>query len=415
MIEVSNLSKLFRIHHEKRDTIFGSIKNIIQPLRYEELWALRDISFKVNKGEFIGVIGENGSGKTTLLKLIANVLSPTKGYVKTFGKVTPFLELGLGFHDDLTGRENVYLYSRIMGLSKEEIDERIDNIIRFSGLRRFIDAKLNTYSSGMKVRLAFSTAVQTDSDIILVDEVLAVGDLNFQQKCYSVFRRFKKNQKTVLYVSHDMNSIKRFCDKAILLKKGRQVMFDYPECVINEYISSVTRKNKLIKARNVEFRFKDNSPDFERIKNLKKIINVKWGTKEIEIIKVELFNKNNKKNVTFVSGDPLRIRIHYKKNKNIKKPIFGIGIFYEDGKYCFGTNTQIEDYKINELKQQGYIDVYIKKLAMWEGDFYLSVSVHNNKQYHYDWHNKRYKFKIINFNNYNQGLLNLDCEWKLPE
>jgi len=411
MIEVKNLSKVFRLPSDKRDTIFESIKNIRNPIKYTDLWALRNINFKVKKGEFLGIIGENGSGKTTLLKIIAKVLNPTKGYVKTSGRVVPFLELGLGFHDDLTGRENVYLYSQIMGLNRKEVDQKIDGIIKFSGLKRFIDSNLKTYSSGMKVRLAFSTAIQTDPDILLVDEVLAVGDMEFQQKCFDVFEKFKNDKKTVLYVSHDINSVKKFCDRAILLNKGRQIIIDEPGYVVDKYIYSVIRG----KDKKIEFRTKDNEPDFGRIEDLKKAVNIRWGTREIEITKVELFDKFNKKNNVFVSGDPMKIRMYYKKNKDVENPIFGVGIFHEDGSHCFGTNTDVEKYKIKKIKNIGYIDFNIKKLSMWGGNFYLNVMVHDDKHYHYDWHNKMYMFKVIKLNNYDQGLFNLDCKWKISK
>lgn len=431
MIETKNLGKLFKIPSERRDSLFESMKGLIKSIRYEDVWALRNINFEVKKGEFIGVIGENGSGKTTLLKIIANVLSPTEGYVKTTGRIVPFLELGLGFHDDFTGRENVYLYSQIMGLGKEEIEKRLGFIIKFSGLNKFIDAKLSTYSSGMKVRLAFSTAIQTDPDIFLIDEVLAVGDMKFQQKCFKVFKKFKKEKKTVIFVSHDMGSIKEFCDKVILLKKGKMMMFDEPEYVVAKYISSnIIKEKRLKKAPRLEFR-KDKKPDFSRIEDLKKMTNVTWGTKEIEITKVELFDRFDKKNTVFISGEPLKIRIHYRRNKDIKNPVFGLGIFYKDecyldkkdcfnkkpcfsGKYCFGTNTQLDNYKINEIKKNGHVDCHIKRLNMWEGDFYLNITVHNNKYYHYDWHNKRYEFKVKKLNKkHDQGLFNLECNWEV--
>ncbi|MBI2667498.1 ABC transporter ATP-binding protein [Candidatus Woesearchaeota archaeon] len=412
MIEVKNLSKSFRIQNEKTDTLFDVIKNIRMSKNYTNIWALKNINFNVKRGEFIGIIGENGSGKTTLLKIIAKVLNPTKGYVKTEGRIVPFLELGLGFHDELTGRENVYLYSQIMGLDKKEVNEKIEDIIRFSGIKNFIDAKLNTYSSGMKVRLAFSTAIQTNPDIILVDEVLAVGDMKFQQKCFDIFRKFKEDKKTVLYVSHDMSSIKKFCDRVILLNKGRQIIIDEPEYVTDKYFYSMIRDNE---KNRIEFRTEANKPDFRRIEDLKKTVNIRWGTKEIEITKVELFNKFNKKSNMFVSGDPLKIRIHYKKNEEIKNPVFGIGIFYENGKHCFGTNTQVEKYKINKINERGYIDFFIRKIIMWEGNFYLNVMVHDDKHYHYDWHNKTYMFKVVKLNNYDQGLFNLNCKWKISK
>lgn len=237
MIEVNKLGKLYRIPYERREpTFFEEIKGFFYPPKYRSMWALRDINFKVNRGEFIGIIGDNGSGKTTLLKIIANVLLPTEGCVKSTGRIVPFLELGLGFHEDLTGRENVYLYSLIMGLNKREIDGKVEDIVRFSGLERFFDARLSTYSSGMKIRLAFSTAIQSNPDILLVDEVLSVGDVKFQEKCFKIFRKFKEDQKTILFVSHDLNAVRKFCNKVLWLNKGKQVILGDPDYVINKYL-----------------------------------------------------------------------------------------------------------------------------------------------------------------------------------
>lgn len=419
MIEVKNLGKSFRISYGKTPpTILYGIKNIFNSNGNDEFWALRNLNFHVPKGEFFGVIGENGSGKTTLLKLIAKILNPTKGSIITQGKIVPFLELGLGFHDELSGSENVMMYGQILGLSKSEIKWKMDELVEFSGLEQFIDAKLNTYSSGMKLRLAFSTAIQTDPDILLVDEVLAVGDLKFQRKCFDVFQEFKDRKKTILFVSHDLDMIKKFCDRTMLLQRGEQVALDSPEYIIDKYFYSTLQESifphkKSLVGKRVEFRKKNNMPDFERIEDLKRVVGVRWGTREIEITSVEMLDKFNKNTSIFATGDSLKIRIHYQKHRNIKNPIFGIGIFYRDGRHCFGTNTEVEGYSIPHLNDGGYIDCIITKLGMWEGDFYLNVMVHDENHYHYDWHNKMYMFKVIKANNHDQGLYNLGCTWNL--
>lgn len=240
-IEIQNLWKKFIIPHEKKNTIFETITGIFQKSDYEELLALKDINFSVKKGEFIGIIGENGSGKTTLLNIIANILRPTKGSVKVNGRITSFLELGVGFQPDLTAKENIYLYGAIMGLTDKEIDEKIDEIFEFSGLKKFEDTKLKNFSSGMYVRLAFSTAIQTEPDILLVDEVLAVGDMEFQQKCFDKFNEFKKAGITILFVTHDLGSVRRFCDKTLLLNHGEQVAFGNTNEIIDEYIHGIRR------------------------------------------------------------------------------------------------------------------------------------------------------------------------------
>lgn len=219
-IRVTHLTKTFRIPHERISTLRGAFVNIFHRKTYEELRALDDVSFDVQKGEFFGVIGRNGSGKSTLLKLLAGIYQPNQGKIHVDGMISPFLELGIGFHPELTGRQNIYLNATVLGLSKKEIDKKFDEIVAFSELKRFMDQKLKNYSSGMQVRLAFSVSIHANRDILLMDEVLAVGDTNFQQKCLQEFRRYKKLGKTVILVSHDISTIQEYCDRALLLRNG---------------------------------------------------------------------------------------------------------------------------------------------------------------------------------------------------
>lgn len=238
-IIVKNLWKTFRLPHEKKNTIFEYIKGIFDgEFSYEEFIALKDIDFTVKRGESIGIIGDNGSGKSTLLKIIANILRPNRGYVKVNGKITSFLELGVGFQPDLSAKENIYLYGAIMGLSDKEIDTKIEEIFKFSELKKFENAKLKNLSSGMQVRLAFATAIQTDPEILLLDEVLAVGDIGFQYKCLNIFQQYIKEKKTILFVSHDLDVINRFCNKVLFLKHGEQIAFGNAKDVIDKYISN---------------------------------------------------------------------------------------------------------------------------------------------------------------------------------
>jgi lipopolysaccharide transport system ATP-binding protein len=221
MIILEQVNKMFRLPHDKKWTLRQRFVGILQKKTYEDFYALRDINLKVNQGEFLGIIGKNGSGKSTLLKLIAKVLEPTSGKITVNGNVAPFLELGIGFQGDLTVRDNIFLYGALLGLSRDEICNKYDWIIVFSGLERFVDAKLKNLSSGMQVRLGFSITVSVESPILLVDEVLAVGDIDFQQKCYDSFKSFKKDGKTIVFVSHDLNAIEQFCDRVILLENGQ--------------------------------------------------------------------------------------------------------------------------------------------------------------------------------------------------
>jgi lipopolysaccharide transport system ATP-binding protein len=239
-IIVSHLWKVFRLPHEKRNTLFELLTGTLKDRTYEEFVALKNINFTVKKGEAVGIIGANGSGKSTLLKIITNILRADRGSVEINGKITPFLELGVGFQPDLTVKENVYLYGTVMGLRDGKID--LDEILNFSGLQQFRAAKLKNLSSGMQVRLAFATAVQTDPDILLLDEVLAVGDIEFQQKCLDIFQRYIKNKKTIVFVSHDLETIRRFCSKALLLSRGEQIAFGDTNDIVDRYIYNNIKK-----------------------------------------------------------------------------------------------------------------------------------------------------------------------------
>lgn len=244
-IIIDNVSKHFKIPHEKKKTVFENIVGIFKGKNgYEEFWALRDVSFTVKRGDTIGIIGENGSGKSTLLKIIAGVLYPDSGKVRVNGNIAPFLELGVGFQSELTARDNIYLYGAIMGISRKEITKKYDEIFEFSELKKFENMKLRNFSSGMYMRLAFSTAVYTNPDIFLIDEVLAVGDEAFQKKCFEKFDEFKKDGKTIILVSHALSSIRRICKNAILLNEGKMVSEGESEKVINDYHKLLENKQK---------------------------------------------------------------------------------------------------------------------------------------------------------------------------
>ena len=235
-INVKNVSKKFRLYHEKRTTLYESIiGSVNRKPHYETLQVFDDVSFNVKKGETFGIVGRNGSGKTTLLRLLSKIYQPDSGYVETNGTVVPVLALGLGFHPDLTAITNIYQNSILLGISKNHIKEKIDDIIKFAELEKFADTKLKNFSSGMQMRLAFATAVQVDPAVLLLDEVIAVGDLNFQKKCLDVMLDFKKRGKSIVLVSHDSASVKELCDRAMFLKDGSIEIIGNPDDVINSY------------------------------------------------------------------------------------------------------------------------------------------------------------------------------------
>ena len=234
-IQVDHVSKTFRIPHEKVDSVRGAFVGAFRRRTYEEFTALDDVSFSVKKGEFFGIIGRNGSGKSTLLKILAGIYRPDHGAITVNGRISPFLELGIGFNMELSGRDNVYLNATVLGLTKKEIDAKFDQIVTFAELERFIDQKLKNYSSGMQVRLAFAVSIFANRDILLMDEVLAVGDTRFQKKCLTKFTKYKESNRTVILVSHDLDSIGRYCDRVAILDQSKLIDTGMPDQMIKKY------------------------------------------------------------------------------------------------------------------------------------------------------------------------------------
>ncbi len=243
-IRVKNVSKHFRLYHEKRTTVYEAISGIInRKPYYETLQVLDNISFDVKKGEAFGIVGKNGSGKTTLLRILSHIFHPDSGSVEVNGTIVPVLALGIGFHPELTAVANIYQSSILLGFSRKEISDKIDDVIKFAELERFADTKIKNFSSGMQMRLAFSSAVQVDPDVLILDEVFAVGDLNFQKKCFNTIMDFKKRGKSIIFVSHDMTPIKNFCDRAMFLNSGKVEKIGTPEEAIASYVDFLGKQN----------------------------------------------------------------------------------------------------------------------------------------------------------------------------
>jgi len=386
-VQVQKLCKTFQIPHERRTTLFENLTAFLRPNHYETMTVLQDISFSVEEGESVGIIGDNGSGKSTLLKIIANILRPTTGQVKVSGRLTPFLELGVGFQPDLSVRENVGIYATIMGLPAKEIGRRMGDILDFAELRRFEDAKLKNLSSGMQVRLAFSTAIQTDPDILLVDEVLAVGDMDFQKKCFEVFERYKKDNVTIIFVSHDLAAVRRFCDKTLLLSNGRQVEFGGTNGVIDKYIYKEEHQINQIGEKKT-----------------------RWGNKRIEILGVKFIDKNGKESDKFLSGDPFLARIYYEAHEPITSPIFGI-VFYNQETYCYGTTTKFKKIDMGQVIGKGHVDFFLERLPLLEGTFQVTVALApSDYKFAFDFHDRLYSFQVLRVNE-DLGLFDMDGKW----
>ena len=431
-ISVKNVSKTFKIPHEKVSSLRGAAVNAFKRNKgFEEFKALDDVSFEVKKGEFFGIIGRNGSGKSTLLKILAGIYQADKhkkikneavypvksrllsgnltGGVKINGRISPFLELGIGFNPELSGRDNVYLNATVLGMSKKEIDKKFDSIVAFSELERFIDQKLKNYSSGMQVRLAFSVSIHANREILLMDEVLAVGDSNFASKCLTEFARYKEMGKTVILVTHDIATVQRYCDRAILIRSGKIVKIGDPEEVGNEYIyqNMSDEEKRMHDERNLQ-----EKNDKERV-----ILTGTEGSDPVpqkiaEIKKVEFLDKNGKEKNVFETGDDMLIRVYFSQNKKVEKMNFGIAIFNQENQYIFGINTILDNIETKEYLEKGYFQVYYANIPLKNNHYYVKVGIFGkNDSVLYNFLNKSEVFKIFSTNK-NQGLVELNYKWQ---
>jgi ABC-type polysaccharide/polyol phosphate transport system ATPase subunit len=365
-INVNKLSKDFGLPHEKHSTVKQSFVNFFRPSGSEKLKALDKISFEIKKGEFFGIIGANGSGKSTLLKILAQIYLPTKGSVEVKGKVSPFIELGVGFNPELTARENVFLNGAILGLSKEETEDKFDEIIRFAELEQFVDQKLKNFSSGMQVRLAFSIAIQAHAGILLVDEVLAVGDAAFQHKCFDIFRELRRKGVTIVFVSHALNIIEEFCDRAAFLDKGKLISLGRPRDIINDYLSSLTEKEtKVLQS-----------------KRDKKADGKKGSGEDVRIVDAWLETEQGGK--TLVAKDRIfHIVVEYKFAENINEPIFGFRIRDSNNHEIYIINTRWEGIKTGSFKKGQKIRVSYKLNNVFEdGQYTITPGVANQNAVH---------------------------------
>jgi len=302
----------------------------------------------------------------------------------------------VGFHPDMTARENIGVYGTIMGLSRREIDERIDDVIDFAGLYKFEDTKLKNLSSGMQVRLAFSTAIQTNPDVLLVDEVLAVGDMEFQQKCFDVFNRYRKEGVTILFVSHDLGAVRRFCDRTLLLGGGEQRAFGETGEILDKYVYG---ENKRCLEENEAVEKEATSVGPKR-----------WGDKKVSIADVKFLDKVGRESRRFSSFDPMTIRIFYNAPATIRDPVFGVALYSEQDQHLYGTNTELKNITIDQIEGDGYIDLKIEAIPMLSGRFLLTVAVHPHEGKAYDWIDKQYSFEVLPKGR-DAGIFEVPCRW----
>lgn len=469
-IEVRHVTKKFRVYMDRGHTL-KEIALFKKRRQYEERIVLNDISFEVKRGEAIGLIGQNGCGKSTTLKLLTRIMYPDSGEIEMKGRVSSLIELGAGFHPDMTGRQNIYTNASIFGLTRKEIEKRVDDIIAFSELGDVVDTPVRTYSSGMYMRLAFAVAINVDADILLIDEILAVGDAAFQAKCFEKLHEIKRKGTTIVIVSHSMGQIEQICDKSIWIHEGKIRKIGEPKIVDEEYLYAMDQKRmegielqkqlereqrrenldenddteenqdetlaeeeisqsnsnekdpstnevKLQEAENAQNDKKEEEKEPDKWAKLRDKVPafadstaIRMGTGEIEFTDVQLFDESGKNKNVFQTGDKIIIEMKYKTSSPGLKGNFGIGIFRDDGVYCYGTNIEIEQDNKIVVSRKGYVRIIVEQCLLLRGKYFLDVAVHGNEGYYYDDIRRVLSFYMTKSKR-DDGVFRLETKWE---
>jgi ABC-type polysaccharide/polyol phosphate transport system ATPase subunit len=367
LVLVQNVSKLYRLYRRPADRLRELLPRA-RP-RHTDFWALRDIGFEVENGETLGLVGPNGCGKSTLLQIVCGILQPTSGRVVTRGRIAALLELGAGFNPEFTGRENVYLNGEIMGLSRGEIDRAMPSIESFAEIGEFIGRPVKEYSSGMYVRLAFSTAIHVDPEILIVDEALAVGDAVFANRCVRKFQELRERKITVLFVSHDLGLVKQLSDRAILLLNGRIAAQGAPNDVINRYIGLVLAKEE------------SKSKKDDRIH-----ASFRHGDGSSEILSVEILNARGEPATAVTGGEPITVRVRSRFHQAKSDPMVGILIRTRIGMDVYGTNTRLERVRLGDFQPGDELEVdFAVECWLTPQQYTLTVATQNADGTSHDW------------------------------
>jgi ABC-type polysaccharide/polyol phosphate transport system ATPase subunit len=370
-IEVRDVAKRFRLYHERNQSLKAAVMRRGRA-RYDEFWAVDDVSFDVEEGSTFAVIGENGSGKSTLLKVLAKILRPDRGTVKVQGKMSALLELGAGFHPELSGRENVFLNGSILGLSKSELEAKFDDIVEFAGLARFIDMPVKNYSSGMYVRLGFSVAINVDPDVLLVDEVLAVGDEQFQRRCLERVAELRERGKTIVVVTHSLSTVRNLCDRALWLDQGQERALGPAGEVADAYLGQV---------------HVDREDDATGT-------GARWGSGDVRILDVEMLDPQGQPTEQVQTGDEVTFRLRYDAREPVPHPVFGLAVFTLEGVQITGPNTREAGVGVDYVEGPGTVDLHVPRLLLLPGAYVVSAACtdetishtfdHRHRAFHFD-------------------------------
>jgi len=412
-IEAVDVTKIYRRYAHKRQ--FATLKSalvsgsLIRDLKPEDTFqALKGVSFSVPSGCTYGIVGRNGSGKSTMLKCVAGITRPTTGRISVRGRISALIELGAGFHPEISGRENVFINGMMLGLSKREVTKRFDEIVEFAELAPFIDAPVKTYSSGMYMRLGFAVAINVDPDVLLIDEVLAVGDEGFTHKCLDKFSEFRRRGKTILLVTHSLGLVERFCDEALWIDEGEARASGDPRRVVGAYVTAVEKSEEASLASGDQRALEQSTtaPPAEIASvsdpvaaseapiDMFRANEGRWGSREIEITSVHFVGADGQPTHVFRSGDPMTVQLSINAAAPIDDFAFGIGIFNGDGICCYGTNTWVEELAGRRLEGSGEVRFVIESLDLTEGTYKIDVAAHSRDGYPYDYHRLLYTFRV---------------------
>jgi homopolymeric O-antigen transport system ATP-binding protein len=398
-ISFKNVSKRFTYSREQPQSVQESLISLLGRRRrfpQRELWAVRNLSFDLHPGESLGIIGRNGSGKSTVLKMVARIIRPTEGAVVVNGRVSALLELGAGFHPDLTGRENIALNASVLGLSQDDVDKNFDEIVAFSELGEFIDMPVKHYSSGMYMRLGFSVAIHVNPDILIVDEILAVGDQAFQAKCIHRIDELHRSGVSIILISHNLSVVRRMCSKLIWLENGK--------------MRAAGPTQEVASAYNLQ---SEEDSSQQRIADTKERPYRRWGNREIEITDVRILNAAGLEQSTFQTGDDMIIEMHYEAHQSLPEPEFGFAIFRDDGQQVNGPNSYYGDMRTGDIDGSGKVRYHIKALPLLAARYEVSAAIHTKHlTYAYDFHERAYSFRVVSGGTREtDGLVALTADW----
>ena len=390
-IVVESVSKNFRLYHERNRYIKAAILRG-RRARYEEFWALEDVSFEVEHGSTLGLIGSNGSGKSTMLKCLTGIYRPDKGRVTVNGNVAALLELGAGFHPELTGRENIYLNAAILGLSKKDAERQFDSIVEFAGLERFINTPVKNYSSGMTIRLGFSIAAHVEPEILLIDEVLTVGDQSFQRKSSEKIEQFRREGRTIVVVSHSLGSVQQLCKEVIWLEKGRMMMRGPAAEVIAAYTGESYTQHVAMDA------------DFRE----------RWGTEEVRIDRIELLNEVGEKIDRIETNGAMSITTQLTAQTSVRSPVIKVSISKLDGDIVWSSTSRRSEIGLGNLNSPVLATIAIPKLPLLEGTYYISVACTDAKgTTDYDHCQNWVRFDVHQNDLFEEGLVAVPSNWTI--